>query len=171
MVRSRCVPLAFVAVAGTVLAACHQAHVADPAGQDYVRVESGELLAACQLNPAVEFTGSAGIAGGTLAGAGVAITIPAGALSTATSFHVRIPSSPYAEVEIHADGQEHYQFMQPVVIAIDYSRCGTPSGDLTAWHIDPETKALLEDMGGVNDVLNQRVIFSTMHLSGYAIAN
>ena len=171
MGRSRCVPLAFVAIAGTVLAACDQTHVADPPGQDYVRIESGGLLAACQLNPEVEFTGSAGVAGAVLAGGGVTMTIPAGALLNATSFHVRIPSSPYAEVEIHADGQEHYQFLQPVVIAIDYSRCGTPSGDLTAWHIDPETKALLEDMGGVNDVLNQRVIFSTMHLSGYAIAN
>ena len=171
MGRSRCVPLAFVAIAGMALAACDQAHVADPAGQDYVRIESGGLLAACQLNPAVEFTGSAGIAGGTLAGGGVSVTIPAGALLNATSFHVRIPSSPYAEVEIRANGQDHYQFMQPVVIAIEYSRCGTPTGDLTAWHIDPETKALLEDMGGVNDVLNRRVIFSTMHLSGYAIAN
>lgn len=170
MVRSRCVPLVFVALAGMVPAACDQAQVADPAGQDYLRVESG-LLSACQLNPAVEFTGTAGIAGGTLAGGGVTMTIPAYALSKATTFDVRIPSSPHAEVEIHADGEEHYQFLQPVVIAIDYSHCDTPSGDLTAWHIDPVTKALLEDMGGVNDVLNRRVIFSTMHLSGYAIAN
>ena len=171
MTRSRCVPLAFVALASTVLAACDQAQVADPAGQDYVRIESGGLLSACQPNPAVEFTGSTGVLGGTLAAGGVTMAIPAGALLNSTSFHLRIPSSPHAEVEIHADGQEHYQFMQPVIIAIDYSGCGSPSGDLRVWHIDPVTKALLEDMGGVNDVANQRVIFSTMHLSGYAIAN
>jgi hypothetical protein len=164
-------PLILIAATCAVLAACDNAPFAEPAGEEYVKLGAGELLAACQLEPAVEFMGSAGIAGGTLSGGGVTMSIPAGALTKSTSFLVRIPSSPYAEVEIRANGQDHYQFAQPVVIAIDYDRCGTPSGELTAWHIDLETKELLEEMGGVNDVVNQRVIFSTMHLSGYAIAN
>lgn len=167
MQRSRCVPLAVI-MAGAVLGACDHAPVADP---DYVRVGSDALLAACQLEPEKEFTGWAGLTGATLSGGGVAVTVPAGAVLEPTKFRIRIPSSPYAEVEIHANGQEHYQFLLPVVITIDYSRCATTSGDLTAWQIDPTTKVLLENMGGVNDVLNQRVTFSTTHLSGYAIAN
>ncbi|MGH7447013.1 MAG: hypothetical protein ACREK1_00130 [Longimicrobiales bacterium] len=167
MQLSRCVPLAVI-LAGTVLGACNHAPVADP---DYVRVESDVLLAACELEPEKEFTGWAGLAGATLSGGGISLTVPEGALLQPTEFRIRIPSSPYAEVEIHANGQEHYQFLLPVVISIDYSQCDTTSGDLTAWQIDPETKALLENMGGVNDVLNQRVTFSTTHLSGYAIAN
>lgn len=171
MSLSRCVPLTLIAATCAILAACDHTRVAEPAGEDYVGLEASVLLAVCQLEPAVEFMGTAGLAGGTLTGAGVTMSIPAGALTKSTSFLVRIPSSPHAEVEIRANGQEHYQFAQPVVIAIDYDRCGTPSGELTAWHIDPVTKELLEEMGGVNDVVNQRVIFSTMHLSGYAIAN
>lgn len=167
MQLSRCVPL--VVLASTVLAACdHVAPVADP---DYELVEPAALLAVCALEPEQEFTGWAGASGATLGGGGVAVTIPAGAVLQPTQFLIRIPSTPYAEVEIHANGQEHYQFHEPVVISIDYSRCGTPAGNLSAWHIDPDTKALLENMGGVNDVLNERVLFSTMHLSGYAIAN
>ena len=166
MQLSRYVPL--VVALGTLLTGCDRGTVADP---DFVAVESAGLLAACALEPERQFDGWIGVAGGTLKGNGVSMTIPPGALPAATHFRVRIPSSPYAEAEIHADGQEHYQFLQPVVIAIDYDRCGTPIGTLTAWHIDPDTHVLLENMGGVNDVINRRVSFSTMHLSGYAIAN
>jgi hypothetical protein len=159
-----------VALAATCLAlpACDRERVVDP---DYERVEMAALLALCQLAPESVATATIGPEGGTISTAGASLTLPPGAVVRATEFHLRVPESPYAEVEIRANGQEHWQFQKPVVIRIDYARCGEPSGELEAWHIDPATKALLEDMGGVNDTIARRVSFSTAHLSGYAIAN
>jgi hypothetical protein len=153
-----------------VLSACDRP-AADPMVEGYEKVASGGLLALCEVNPASAVTGSVGVLGGTVTGSGVSIVLPAGAVSESTEFHLYTPSSPYAEVEITANGQEHFRFNVPVVISIDYDDCGAPTGTLGVWHIDPESKTLLEFMGGVNDVLNRRVVFSTMHLSGYAIAN
>lgn len=169
MRRSRYVPLALL-VSVAALSACDRP-TADPMVDGYERIAPGGLLALCQVNPAFEVTGSVGVPGGTLTGMGVSMVVPAGAVAGPTEFHLYTPSSPYAEVEISANGQEHFQFLLPVVISIAYDDCGTPSGALGAWHIDPESKTLLEYMGGVNDVVNRRVVFSTMHLSGYAIAN
>jgi hypothetical protein len=172
MRRSRYVPLVAAIAASAVLAACDQARVADPVHEtDYEGVELRGLLSACTVAPSAKATAIIDALGGSVSVAGVTLTLPAGAVDEATEFRVHVPSSTHAEVEIRANGQEHHQFLSPVVIAMDYSRCSTPSGELAVWHIDPQTKALLENMGGVNDVLNQRVIFSTMHLSGYAIAN
>ena len=164
---SRYVPLVLIAVAASLSAACDRAPV-DP---DYERIESVSLLSACAPAPSASASATIGLLGGSVSAGGVTMTIPAGAVLEATQFRVHVPSSSMAEVEIHAGGQEHYQFLLPVVISMDYSRCTTPSGLLAVWHIDPDTKALLENMGGVNDVLNRRIIFSTTHLSGYAIAN
>lgn len=170
MRRSRCVPLAFLVAASGVLAACDP--LAEPQGQpEYVQIESRGLLSLCEVAPSVKSTGIVGPLGGSVTAGGVTMTLPAGAVLEPTEFRVHVPSSPYAEVEIQANGQEHFQFLAPVVIAMDYSRCSVSSDALTVWNIDPATKALLENMGGVNDVLNRRVTFSTMHLSGYAIAN
>lgn len=169
MRRSRYVPLALL-LSAAVLTACDRP-AADPMVDGYESVASGELLALCQVNPALEVTGSVGVLGGTLNGFGVSLVVPPGAVAGRTEFRLYTPSSPYAETEITANGREHFQFLLPVVISIAYDECGTPSGALGVWHIDPESKTLLEYMGGVNDVLNRRVVFSTMHLSGYAIAN
>lgn len=169
MRRSRCVPLAFLMAASGVLTACDQAPVSDPLEQaEYV--ESRALLSLCELAPSTSATAVIGVLGGSISAGGVTMTVPPAAVLGNTEFRVHVPSSQYAEVEIHANGREHFQFLAPVIIAMDYSRCSA-SGALTAWHIDPDTKSLLENMGGANDVLNERVIFSTMHLSGYAIAN
>lgn len=168
MARSRYVPLVLTVVSLAGPTACDRSPAAEPA---YVPVASRGLLSVCQVQPAVSFAGTAGAGGGVFGGHGVNVSIPSGALPGPTRFEVTIPSSVYAEVEIRANGQEHFQFQRPIVIAISYDRCGTPSGPLAAWHIDPDTKMLLEKMGGVNDVANRRILFSTMHLSGYAIAN
>lgn len=172
MRRSRCVPLALLMAASAVVAACDQAPVAEPLGQeDYVAVQPRTLLSACTVAPSAKASKVVGAGGGSVSVAGVTVTIPAGAVLEDTEFRVHVPSSTYAEAEIRANGQDHYQFQAPVVIAMDYTRCSTPAGPLAVWHIDPETKALLEDMGGVDDVEKQQMTFSTMHLSGYAIAN
>lgn len=168
---SKCVPPVMLIAAMGVMASCGE-RVADPLTESgYVHVEGRGVLSLCQVAPSAQVTGVVGPTGGSLAAGGVSMTLPPGAVLHDTEFRLHVPSSPHAEVEIHANGQDHFQFDAPVVIAMDYSRCGTPTGTLSAWHIDPETKALLEDMGGVDDVVNRRVVFSTMHLSGYAIAN
>jgi hypothetical protein len=46
----------------------------------------------------------------------------------------------------------------------------TAGKTLTVWHINPQTKQLLTNMGGVNDAGLRRITFTTDHLSGYAIA-
>lgn len=170
MRRSRYVPLAFLLAASGLLAGCEP--LAEPEEQPgYVRLESLGLLSLCEAAPSAKSSAVVGPSGGSVTAAGVTMTLPEGAVLEPTEFRLHVPSSTYVEVEIHANGQEHFQFHAPVVIAMDYSRCTASSGLLTAWHIDPDTKSLLENMGGVDDTVNQRVIFSTMHLSGYAIAN
>jgi hypothetical protein len=39
------------------------------------------------------------------------------------------------------------------------------------WNIDPSSKELLERMIGVDEKLTHTLIFTTIHLSGYAVAD
>jgi hypothetical protein len=167
MSGSKCVPLALV-VCAVALGACERQTASAP---EYGRIDAS-ALAVCAPSEERVVSATVGVDGGVVAGVGASVEIPEGALAEATTFTVRVPSSRFAEIEVTANGQQQFNFLRPVTIAIDYSRCGsTPSTTATVWHIDPATKAFLEDMHGVNDVAASRVIFSTMHLSGYAIAN
>lgn len=161
---SKYVPLLLLVAAA---AACDR-----PAAAPEYEHAAGTGLALCAPAEERQYTFSLGSEGGTFAVPGALLVIPEGALARPTKFTVSIPGTGHAEVEIRANGQHSFNFQRPVTIGIDYGACGTPIvGDVTVWHIDPATKTFLEDMGGVNDVANERVIFSTMHLSGYAIAN
>ena len=110
--------------------------------------------------------------GGTVAVGGFSITLPPGAVREPHVLTLTVPESRYLEVDIRIDGHEHYVFQAPAVVTLDYSRCGISSnqlGQLTAWYIDAQTKALLENMGGVDDRPSRRITFVTPHLSGYSI--
>jgi hypothetical protein len=77
------------------------------------------------------------------------------------------------EVDIRANNFTSFLFNSPISVSIDYSRCDPASTDgraLSVWHIDEQSKALLQNMGGVNDPVARKITFSTPHLSGYAIA-
>jgi hypothetical protein len=77
------------------------------------------------------------------------------------------------EVDITANDLASFLFQSAVTVTIDYSRCPTSvtaGKTLTVWHINPQTKQLLTNMGGVNDAGLRRITFTTDHLSGYAIA-
>lgn len=167
MRRSRYVPLALMIAASAALPACDRNPTDDA---ESAEVGSHSLVSSCTPAPPVTTTASIGVAGGSVTAGGVIFTVPAGAVAGPTEFRVHVPSSPYAEVDIQANGQDRFQFLEAVVVSMDYSRCNA-TGTLSVWQIDPDTKALLQNMGGVNDVLNRRMIFSTLHLSGYAIAN
>jgi hypothetical protein len=114
-----------------------------------------------------------GVLGGTVAAAGTSISLPAGSLLAATLINVTVPASTYMEVDITANDLPVFVFLKTVTVTIDYSRCPTSvtaGKTLSVWHINTETKALIGDMGGVNDAAQRRMTFTTSHLSGYAIA-
>ena len=114
-----------------------------------------------------------GTDGGTLSLGGTSVKIPLGALTGETTVEVTIPAGQYMEVDLTVNGGQHINFLQPVTVTIDYSRCNpwlTLLKPLSVWNIDPTTKALLENEGGLDIKLLQRITFITSHFSGFAIA-
>jgi len=134
---------------------------------------SSPTLLQCPSSESATATTTIGPAGGFLSVGGTSVSIPLGALLEPTTIELTVPASQYVEVRIKAKGQEHFIFESPITVTIDYSRCTRSDllfRLLTAWEIDPETKDLLERMGGIDNKLTRSVTFSTIHLSGYAIA-
>jgi hypothetical protein len=111
--------------------------------------------------------------GGVLTLDGTTVSIPAGAVSSLTTFIVTIPTSQYMEVRVVAEGLTSFLFNTPITMSIDYSRCTSTHASnkiLDAWHINTFTKAFIEDMNGTDDKEARTVTFQTGHLSGYALA-
>ena len=126
--------------------------------------------------PATPGTASSviGLLGGTLQVGNTKVVIPENAVLSPTTFTLTVPQSPLVEISVRAGTAEHYTFAQPVLVSIDYSRCAgqlSPLSPVTAWHIDESSKALLENMGGVDLRLLGTITFFTGHLSGYAVAD
>lgn len=112
--------------------------------------------------------------GGTLAIGNTSVVIPQGAVLQNTTFRLTIPASNLVEISVKAGAADHFLFAQPVTISIDYGRCAStlsPLQPVTAWHIDETSKALLENMTGVDLRLFHTITFLTGHLSGYAVAD
>ena len=84
-----------------------------------------------------------------------------------------IPKSPYVEIDVSAQGFEHYEFRRPVGITLSYARCADsalPKSSLDAWWIDLKTRDQLGGViFGVDDRTHKRLTFITDHLSGYAV--
>lgn len=137
-------------------------------------VESAGTLLQCAPTAAATASRVITPAGGVLTVGGHAIAIPRGAVARPTRFTMSVPASRHIEVDITAEGVEHYQFQRPVVVTLDYSRCGEAAdavaASFTAWWIDESTRGFLADMGGVDDRFSRRLFFTTDHLSGYAVA-
>ena len=117
--------------------------------------------------------GLLGPLGGLLSLDGHTLIVPAGALDQLALVTVRTPSTRFVEIEARVNGRDHFQFNQPITIVLDYSRCPDwriGPEPLTVWQIDPDTKAFIRDMGGVDDRAARKITFSTDHFSGYAIA-
>ena len=111
--------------------------------------------------------------GGVVQLDGTSVNVPAAALLSATEIEIDVPASQHMLVELRANDQEHWQFLAPLVVTIDYSRCpiGQLNGPVTVYHVDPATGELLEHMGGIDNRIARTVTFTTDHFSGYAIAN
>lgn len=111
--------------------------------------------------------------GATLNLGGTSVRIPAGALTAATTIRLTVPASQYMEIEVKANDLTSFLFQQPISVTIDYSRCSADQANkapLSVWHIDTQTKQLLENMGGVDNKTSHSITFTTGHLSGYALA-
>ena len=134
---------------------------------------SASTLLECPANSSQTTSAIVGVLGGTVSLGGTSIAIPPGALSAPTLITVTVPAGQYMEVDVHANDLTSFLFNSPVSITIDYSRCNRndiQSAPLTVWHINEQTKALIENMGGSDDKVAQSITFSTGHLSGYAVA-
>jgi uncharacterized membrane protein YfcA len=144
----------------------------DTTGPDTSGIQQRRLIE-CPTNQTSAASALIGVLGGTVAAAGTSISLPAGSLLTATLIDVTVPTSTYMEVDITANALPIFLFLKSVTVTIDYSRClpsVTQGKTLTVWHINTQTKLLIENMNGVNDPLQRRMTFTTGHLSGYAIA-
>ena len=172
---------ALLSVVLLATAACSDAPTSAPASPSLrapsravAAAEASSALLECSYSQAKSARRLITPAGGVLAVGGHAIAIPRGAVSRPTEITMSVPASRYVEVDIIATGHEHFQFKRPVVITLDYSRCGDAADDLlasfTAWYIDQPTRLFRADMGGVDDRLFRRIFFTTDHLSGYAVA-
>ena len=134
---------------------------------------SQRRLIECPTTQASSNSGLIGILGGTIAAAGTSISVPASAVLLGTVIRVTVPASTYMEIDVTANDLLSFLFQRPVTITIDYSRCPasvTTGKTLTVWHINTQTKVLIENMNGVNDPIQRKISFTTDHLSGYAIA-
>jgi len=134
---------------------------------------SSPKLLSCPTNETKTATALIGSLGGSLSLLGTSVTIPGGALLDDTSVELTIPAGQYMEVDLTVNNGQHINFLQPVVVTIDYSRCNrfnTLFKLLSVWNIDQDTKALLENMGGIDNKLTQSITFVTPHFSGFAIA-
>lgn len=134
---------------------------------------SQRRLIECPTTQTVTASSFIGVLGGTVAAAGTSISLQPGSLLTSTLLRVTVPASTYMEVDVTANDLASFVFAKPVTITIDYSRCPTSvtqGKTLTVWHINTQTKLLIENMNGVNDPVQRKMTFSTGHLSGYAIA-
>jgi hypothetical protein len=135
---------------------------------------SATTLINCPTPTTQSVTSHIGPLGGLLALGNTRVIIPLGAVLFPQDFTLTIPASPYAEIRVRAGDAEHYLFRYPVSMTIDYSRCATPELDthaLSVWNIDEDSRALLEPMLGVDEKLTHTIVFTTTHLSGYAVAD
>ena len=140
---------------------------------DFSAVSSGSVLVECPIDVTRSVTGTLDALGGTLELDGHSLNLPAGALLLPVKFELTVPASRYVEVHITANGEHGFEFLETAGITISYERCtrsNIKDGGLSAYKIDPDTKALLKHMGGTNDTALRRVTFGTDSLSGYSIA-
>lgn len=128
----------------------------------------------CPTQQAIYGAAAIGSRGGVVRVQGFRLTVPPGAVPRTTTFELLVPASRLLEVDVRAVGSATYEFQRAVSITMDYSRCARTdlaSRALTAWFWDPETRTLLEPVGGTHDPVARTVTFSTRHLSGYVIAD
>lgn len=128
----------------------------------------------CPTTDTFTATKTIGLWGGTVSAGGSSITLPFGAVLSPTTITLTVPASEYMEVDIQANGQEHYTFLLPVTIVMGYQQCTDPAfdeGPLVAWYWDSLLEILLQPFPSVDDKTARTVTFESNHLSVFVIAN
>ena len=136
-------------------------------------ISAGPVLVECPTSETRSVSGTLGILGGNLELDGHVLALPLGAVLVPTEFTMTVPASRFVEVHVTANGAHGFEFLETSTFTISYQRCTRSDldrADLTVYKIDPETKALLKDMGGSTNALLRTVTFSTDSLSAYSIA-
>jgi hypothetical protein len=111
--------------------------------------------------------------GGVLAAGFTVVLFPPDAVRSPTRFTLQALPGRTLRIRVLAAGYERFGFARPVVVMIGYAHCGRQEfpRNISVWHVDDDTGALLERMPTVNDSRNETVGFLTTHLSTYAVAN
>ena len=131
-------------------------------------------LATCGNAASRPTSGMIGPDGGLLSAGPVVAFFPPQAVRTPTHFTLQSLAGSTLRVRLGARGHERFAFARPIAVMIGYSHCTRQEfmrGQLSVWHVDDETSALLERMPTVHDRRNSTVGFITTHLSTYAVAN
>lgn len=135
---------------------------------------SGASLLECPSSEARAARGRIALLGGIVALDDHVVVVPFGAVLRSLEIEIEEPAGRHMLVNLSANGREHWQFLQPLTVTIDYARCPASKldeGPLSVWLVDPVTGEMLQSMGGVDNRLLRRITFITDHFSGYAIAN
>ena len=139
----------------------------------YVPGDAGEL-AECGNVASRPMSAMIGPEGGVLAAGSTVAFIPPEAVRTRTHFTIQSLAGSALRVRITARGYEGFDFDRPIAVMIGYAHCTRQEfvrGQVSVWHVDDETGALLERMPTVHDRRSSTVGFLTTHLSTYAVAN
>jgi hypothetical protein len=115
-----------------------------------------------------------GADGGVLSAGPAVVFVPPRAVRTPTRLSVQPLAGRTLRVRITARGYERFGFARPIAVMIGYAHCSRQEflhGNVTVWHVDDDSDALLERMPTVHDAENATVGFLTAHLSTYAVAH
>ena len=156
-----------------LVGACTEQAPTEPAAAPLLASHDGPTLIECPTNVTSSATAVIGAFGGSVTVGGSSITLPPAAVLEPTTITVTVPASKYVEIDVTANGAEHFDFLVPATITISYARCTRSDINqktLTAWYIDSVLKTLLQPMGGFDNKVTRTVTFTTEHLSGYSIA-
>jgi hypothetical protein len=125
-------------------------------------------LVACTPMPADSATQLIGPEGGTLNVGAHALVVPPGALDTAVVITAVAPSDSVNRVQF---GPAGLTFRRPASLTMSYANCGV-LGVLLPRQIVYTTDLLqlLEVLGGVDDLLSQKVTARIHHFSDYVVA-
>lgn len=161
-------------IAALALGACSEDTATTASLEPSLSQSSNPELVECPSDVTYSTTGDVLPTGGSVALRGHEVAVPFGAVLLPTQIGLAEPASQFMQVDLSANGQEHFQFRAPLTITISYARCtraNIDKGPLSVWLIDESTGALLQNMGGVDDKQARTITFQTDHFSGYAIAN
>lgn len=173
MNRSRLLSSGFGLVAAAAFLACGEPSLLAVEEAPSAFSVSASDLVSCAVAESQSASAVIGPRGGRITVGANSILVPAGAVRRPTEITMTVPASEHLEVDLRAAGHEHFEFNRPVVVTVSYGHCPEieVGGRADIWHVDPDTKALLEPMPTRINERARSVTFFTDHFSFFAMAN